>query len=37
MALSFEQEIEKITNSLRAQGEPDYMEEITFKKQQKAH
>ena len=24
-----EQEIEKITNSLRAQGEPDYMEEIT--------
>ena len=23
------QEIEKITNSLRAQGEPDYMEEIT--------
>tara|TARA_Y100001936_G_scaffold83336_1_gene82010 strand:- start:150 stop:656 length:507 start_codon:yes stop_codon:yes gene_type:complete len=24
-----EQEIEKITNSLRAQGEPEYMEEIT--------
>ena len=24
-----EQEIEKVTNSLRAQGEPDYMEEIT--------
>ena len=24
-----EQEVEKITNSLRAQGEPDYMEEIT--------
>ena len=24
-----EQEIEKIANSLRAQGEPDYMEEIT--------
>ena len=24
-----EQEIERITNSLRAQGEPDYMEEIT--------
>ena len=24
-----EQEIEKITNSLRAQGKPDYMEEIT--------
>ena len=25
-----EQEIEKIANSLRAQGEPDYMEEITL-------